>query len=221
MASACAGREGKPRLTTTAAEIARTILIGDSLEPGKLRSTNMNCAEADAAEPGSAARTTICVPGGRASRLGGPRCSRRPRAPGPRAGASIADGRVPTRNRGRCIQFGPDSDSFERFRRWRRERDSNPREPFGPYAISSRADSTTLASLRGTSRTALIGTSVLGMAEREGFEPPVPLRVQRFSRPPHSTSSGISPHPNVPDERAGRRRYHGAPRRTTGAEPYR
>jgi hypothetical protein len=26
------------------------------------------------------------------------------------------------------------------------------------------------------------------LAERQGFEPWVPLRVQRFSRPPHSTA---------------------------------
>ena len=32
---------------------------------------------------------------------------------------------------------------------WRRERDSNPRSPFGTYAISSRAPSTTRPSLRG------------------------------------------------------------------------
>ena len=25
-------------------------------------------------------------------------------------------------------------------------------------------------------------------AEKEGFEPPVPVTVQRFSRPPHSTT---------------------------------
>ncbi len=28
----------------------------------------------------------------------------------------------------------------------------------------------------------------LAFAEKEGFEPPVPARVQRFSRPPHSTT---------------------------------
>ena len=28
----------------------------------------------------------------------------------------------------------------------------------------------------------------LHLAEREGFEPPLPLRVKRFSRPPHSTA---------------------------------
>ena len=28
----------------------------------------------------------------------------------------------------------------------------------------------------------------MGLAEKEGFEPPVPSRVQRFSRPPHSTT---------------------------------
>ncbi len=27
-----------------------------------------------------------------------------------------------------------------------------------------------------------------GLAEKEGFEPPVPAREQRFSRPPHSTT---------------------------------
>src|SRR3989344_5926757 len=31
---------------------------------------------------------------------------------------------------------------------WRRERDSNPRDPFGAYAISSRAPSTTRPSLQ-------------------------------------------------------------------------
>ena len=28
----------------------------------------------------------------------------------------------------------------------------------------------------------------LAFAEKEGFEPPVPVRVQRFSRPPRSTT---------------------------------
>ncbi|TSC57312.1 MAG: hypothetical protein Greene041662_988 [Candidatus Peregrinibacteria bacterium Greene0416_62] len=34
------------------------------------------------------------------------------------------------------------------FMEWRRERDSNPRDPFGAYAISSRAPSTTRPSLQ-------------------------------------------------------------------------
>ena len=36
-------------------------------------------------------------------------------------------------------------------------------------------------------------SGVLCLAEREGFEPSEQLPAQRFSRPPHSTSSGISP----------------------------
>jgi hypothetical protein len=32
------------------------------------------------------------------------------------------------------------------------------------------------------------------LAEREGFEPPVPFRVQRFSRPPPSTTRPPLPH---------------------------
>ena len=34
----------------------------------------------------------------------------------------------------------------------------------------------------------LLSHSITFSAEREGFEPPVPLRVHRFSRPAHSTT---------------------------------
>ena len=37
----------------------------------------------------------------------------------------------------------------------------------------------------GPSRSAAVRAA---LAEREGFEPPLPLRVKRFSRPPHSTA---------------------------------
>ena len=40
------------------------------------------------------------------------------------------------------------------------------------------------------------------MAEREGFEPSVPLRIQRFSRPPHSTALA-SLHSNKSKEGVG------------------
>ena len=33
-----------------------------------------------------------------------------------------------------------------------------------------------------------VGGAILSFAEEEGFEPSVPLRAQRFSRPPHSTA---------------------------------
>ena len=42
----------------------------------------------------------------------------------------------------------PEGSDSARIHLWRRERDSNPRDPFGAYAISSRAPSTTRPSLR-------------------------------------------------------------------------
>ena len=85
---------------------------------------------------------------------------------------------------------------------WRRERDSNPRYPFGytsfpgvhlkPLGHLSRYEKIPAGWRRHSLRAA---QSINGMseAEREGFEPPVPLRVHLISNQTQSTSSAISP----------------------------
>ena len=76
----------------------------------------------------------------------------------------------------------------------RRRRDLNPRGAMHPYLLSREAHSTGLCDVSSAdySRTFLPRTRTapaaharepVDMAEGEGFEPPVPLLTQRFSRP--------------------------------------
>lgn len=76
----------------------------------------------------------------------------------------------------------------------RRRRDLNPRGAMHPYLLSREAHSTGLCDVSSADyfRTFLPRTRTapaahtrkrIGMAEGEGFEPPVPLLTQRFSRP--------------------------------------
>ena len=76
----------------------------------------------------------------------------------------------------------------------RRRRDLNPRGAMHPYLLSREAHSTGLCDVSSADyfRTFLLRTRTapaahtrkrIGMAEGEGFEPPVPLLTQRFSRP--------------------------------------
>ena len=76
----------------------------------------------------------------------------------------------------------------------RRRRDLNPRGAMHPYLLSREAHSTGLCDVSSAdySRTFLLRTRTapatharepVDMAEGEGFEPPVPLLTQRFSRP--------------------------------------
>ena len=78
--------------------------------------------------------------------------------------------------------------------RERRRRDLNPRGAMHPYLLSREAHSTGLCDVSSADyfRTFLLRTRTapaahtrkrIGMAEGEGFEPPVPLLTQRFSRP--------------------------------------
>ncbi len=50
------------------------------------------------------------------------------------------------------------------------------------FAIAGQAVTATAAS------STICGAASMGMAEGEGFEPPLPVRVKRFSRPPVSTT---------------------------------
>src|SRR5688500_11687088 len=65
---------------------------------------------------------------------------------------------------------------------WRKGWDSNPRNPFEVHSISSAASSTAPAPFRKTAN------NENGVAERVGFEPTVPVKVQQFSRLPDSTT---------------------------------
>src|SRR5262245_30499868 len=76
---------------------------------------------------------------------------------------------------------------------WRRGWDSNPRYPFGVHTLSKRAPSaarTPLLARRGQSpaRGSLERRSRAGMAERGGFEPPMPRRAYWFSKPARSAA---------------------------------
>ena len=72
---------------------------------------------------------------------------------------------------------------------WRRRGDSNSCAGFPTYALSRGASSPTWVLLRMV--TSL--TYSIKMAERVGFEPTVPVKVRRFSRPFRYDRFGISP----------------------------
>ena len=76
------------------------------------------------------------------------------------------------------------SPRLERGVYWRRGQDLNLREPFGSYSLSKRAPSATRPPLREVSGL-LLEPSDYQLAEREGFEPPVPAKAHRFSKPAH------------------------------------
>ena len=76
----------------------------------------------------------------------------------------------------------------------RRRRDLNPRGAMHPYLLSREAHSTGLCDVssadysrifspRARTAPAASAQEAVGTAEGEGFEPPVPLLTQRFSRP--------------------------------------
>ena len=76
----------------------------------------------------------------------------------------------------------------------RRRRDLNPRGAMHPYLLSREAHSTGLCDVssadysrpfspRARTAPAARAQQAVGSAEGEGFEPPVPLLTQRFSRP--------------------------------------
>ena len=78
--------------------------------------------------------------------------------------------------------------------RERRRRDLNPRGAMHPYLLSREAHSTGLCDVssadysrlfspRARTAPAASAQEAVGSAEGEGFEPPVPLLTQRFSRP--------------------------------------
>ena len=78
--------------------------------------------------------------------------------------------------------------------RARRRRDLNPRGAMHPYLLSREAHSTGLCDVssadysrpfspRARTAPAASAQEAVGSAEGEGFEPPVPLLTQRFSRP--------------------------------------
>jgi hypothetical protein len=80
---------------------------------------------------------------------------------------------------------------------WRKGWDSNPRNPFEVHSISNAANSTALAPFRKTfyfQRKTDFKSEIrnhqskIDVAERVGFEPTVPVKVQQFSRLPDSTA---------------------------------
>ena len=94
----------------------------------------------------------------------------------------------------------------------RRRRDLNPRGAMHPYLLSREAHSTGLCDVSSADyfRTFLLRTRTapaahtrkrIGMAEGEGFEPPVPLLTQRFSRPSLSaTQTALQTHPILQEQ---------------------
>ena len=94
----------------------------------------------------------------------------------------------------------------------RRRRDLNPRGAMHPYLLSREAHSTGLCDVSSADyfRTFLPRTRTapaahtrkrIGIAEGEGFEPPVPLLTQRFSRPSLSaTQTALQTHPILQEQ---------------------
>ena len=109
----------------------------------------------------------------------------------------------------------------------RRRRDLNPRGAMHPYLLSREAHSTGLCDVSSADyfRTFLPRTRTapaahtrkrIGMAEGEGFEPPVPLLTQRFSRPSLSATQTALQTRNILQDRA-----RGCDPRVPGPEPIR
>ena len=106
----------------------------------------------------------------------------------------------------------------------RRRRDLNPRGAMHPYLLSREAHSTGLCDVSSADyfRTFLLRTRTapaahtrkrIGMAEGEGFEPPVPLLTQRFSRPSLSATQTALQTRLILQERAAQCRQRGHRRR--------
>ena len=109
----------------------------------------------------------------------------------------------------------------------RRRRDLNPRGAMHPYLLSREAHSTGLCDVSSAdySRTFLPRTRTapaaharepVDMAEGEGFEPPVPLLTQRFSRPSLSATQTALQTRNILQDQA-----RGCDPRIPGPEPIR
>ena len=109
----------------------------------------------------------------------------------------------------------------------RRRRDLNPRGAMHPYLLSREAHSTGLCDVSSADyfRTFLLRTRTapaahtrkrIGMAEGEGFEPPVPLLTQRFSRPSLSATQTALQTRNILQDGA-----RGCDPRIPGPEPMR
>lgn len=151
----------------------------------------------------------------------------RKRQPTPRTRTHAADPaprthahRSHTRNRQRRSPGIPtESRGWER-----RRRDLNPRGAMHPYLLSREAHSTGLCDVSSAdySRTFLPRTRTapaahdrepVDMAEGEGFEPPVPLLTQRFSRPSLSATQTALQTCLILQERAAQCRQRGHRRR--------
>ena len=148
------------------------------------------------------------------------RCHRK-RQPAPRTQAHRSRAQNPrtqirARNRQRRSPGIPtESRGWER-----RRRDLNPRGAMHPYLLSREAHSTGLCDVSSAdySRTFLPRTRTapatharepVDMAEGEGFEPPVPLLTQRFSRPSLSATQTALQTCLILQERAARCRQRG------------
>ena len=109
----------------------------------------------------------------------------------------------------------------------RRRRDLNPRGAMHPYLLSREAHSTGLCDVssadysrlfspRARTAPAASAQEAVGSAEGEGFEPPVPLLTQRFSRPSLSATQTALQTRNILQDRA-----RGCDPRIPGPEPIR
>ena len=109
----------------------------------------------------------------------------------------------------------------------RRRRDLNPRGAMHPYLLSREAHSTGLCDVssadysrlfspRARTAPAASAQEAVGSAEGEGFEPPVPLLTQRFSRPSLSATQTALQTRNILQDQA-----RGCDPRTPGPEPIR
>ena len=106
----------------------------------------------------------------------------------------------------------------------RRRRDLNPRGAMHPYLLSREAHSTGLCDVssadysrlfspRARTAPAASAQEAVGSAEGEGFEPPVPLLTQRFSRPSLSATQTALQTRLILQERAAQCRQRGHRRR--------
>ena len=102
----------------------------------------------------------------------------------------------------------------------RRRRDLNPRGAMHPYLLSREAHSTGLCDVssadysrlfspRARTAPAASAQEAVGSAEGEGFEPPVPLLTQRFSRPSLSATQTALQTCLILQERAAQCRQRG------------
>jgi hypothetical protein len=87
----------------------------------------------------------------------------------------------------RCEREGEMAEG-ELEQKWRRGRDSNLRCFDGVSVASAASEREPAAEIPSAAKTSTTKISTAKMAEREGFEPPIPFRVYRFSRPTVSTA---------------------------------